>query len=282
MVLFGSDFIAAKRLWLYPDQPLQWVARAVALFVLLFVAYQVLQGVFATVIFSWALHGGLTGLTNPGSTDFNQFIKALMLSIFPSAIIIAALTIYLARFGMAGQMGRLPVGRPNLGLLGWLVVVFGFLVFSFIVYQAVFAAMGVDPATYVPSSDGLSDKNTAAGMVEKAMADMASDPKLFTFVTLSAVIGAPLVEELLFRGALFAAIAQSPFGRWGAVVITSALFGLAHAMTDGWPVVIVLFLMGITLSLLLLRFGSLWVTIACHASWNAVQALALLSIGTHS
>jgi membrane protease YdiL (CAAX protease family) len=33
--------------------------------------------------------------------------------------------------------------------------------------------------------------------------------------------------------------------------------------------------MGLALSWLLVRFGSLWLPILCHAAWNGLQALAL-------
>ena len=279
MKLFGADFLAAKNNWLYPDTTMQWLIRALILFVLLFGFYTILQNVFAGLVFYFVMKGDATDLT-PGSPGFVQFIRSYMLSIFPAAVVTFLIAIFAVRFGKPGRAGRLPLGRVKLGLLGWPVVVIGFLIFSFLVFQGVFAVMGVDPSAYAPSAGGLSDKKSLAGLVEKAMADMAKDPKLYALVTLSAVIGAPFVEELLFRGALFAAIAQSPVGRWGAVIITAALFGLVHAMTDGWPVVFSLFLMGITLGVLLLRFGSIWVTIACHAAWNGVQALALLAIGT--
>ena len=95
-------------------------------------------------------------------------------------------------------------------------------------------------------------------------------------------MAAPLTEELLFRGALFSAIASSRLGRIGAVMITAALWALAHATSAPLLFVGILFVMGICLGLLLLRFGSLWVTIACHASWNAMSSLALFGAGTSS
>ena len=282
MAVFGDDFRLAGREWLYPKQSMQWVFRALLFFVGLFVIYNVLQVFFGLAIFRVVLGGSLSDLAHSNQDGMAKFIKAGLLAILPSAIPTVLLALAVAKFGLPQRAGRLPIQLPKLGWLGWFIVVGGFLVVSFAAFQGVFAALGIDPATYAPSSGGLSDKNSLAGLVEKAMADLSKDPKLYTFVTLSAAVAAPAVEELLFRGALFAALVQSPVGRFGAVLITAALFGLAHAFTDGWPIVIVLFLMGISLGVLLLRFGSIWVTIACHSAWNAVQSLALYAIGTHS
>jgi len=44
----------------------------------------------------------------------------------------------------------------------------------------------------------------------------------------------------------------------------------------------VLFVMGLALGLLLLRFGSLWVTICCHILWNVISSGAMFYTGTHS
>jgi membrane protease YdiL (CAAX protease family) len=36
--------------------------------------------------------------------------------------------------------------------------------------------------------------------------------------------------------------------------------------------------MGLVLSVLLIRFGSLWVTIVCHGLWNGIYSLALVAL----
>lgn len=282
MAMFGSDFLRTKTEWLYPTQPMQRLMRAVLFFIALFLFYNILQGVVGAALFHWMYGGSFAGLATQGPDGLAQLMKAGLIGILPCALLTISLALWVARFGLPQTGGRLPFQPVKLGWLGWPILILAFIALSLLSFQGVFYVLGIDPATYSPTAGGLADKNSAAGLVEKAMADLAGDPKLFALVTLSAVIGAPVVEEILFRGALFAAIVQSPLGRGGAVLITSALFGLAHAATDGWPVVAVLFIMGLTLGVLLLRFGSLWVTIACHASWNALQSLALLSIGTQT
>ena len=87
-------------------------------------------------------------------------------------------------------------------------------------------------------------------------------------------IGAPLSEELLFRGFLLGALAKSPLGFWGAALISTLLWTGLHA---GYSLVGLaeVFAIGLLLSWLLWRTGSLWVTIFCHGLYNSLVAVAL-------
>jgi len=87
-------------------------------------------------------------------------------------------------------------------------------------------------------------------------------------------IGAPLSEELLFRGFLLGALAKSRMGFWGAALVSSLLWTGLHA---GYSLVGLaeVLAIGMLLSWLLWRTGSLRVTIFCHGLYNLVIALAL-------
>jgi membrane protease YdiL (CAAX protease family) len=91
-------------------------------------------------------------------------------------------------------------------------------------------------------------------------------------------IGAPLSEELLFRGFLLSALARSRLGFAGAALIASAAWTTLHA---GYSLVGLaeVFAIGLLLSWVLWRTGSLWVTIFCHAAYNGAIVLALLLVG---
>jgi membrane protease YdiL (CAAX protease family) len=271
MAIFGADFKRAKREWLFPAEKTQGVLRATLLAVLLMVVYQVLQAIVAIAIFYYGFGGDFLDIgVAPGDTA--NFYKSAVLGLAPSVIPIVILAIYLAQFGLPNRQGKLLWRWPDLGWGGWVVTLLMFVLLAFLFFIVLFAVLGIDPRTYSPSG-GIGDKDSQAGIVEKVMAELSSQPKLFIFVALSAVIAAPVVEEILFRGAFFAALVTSPVGKWGAVLITAALFALMHATSDQWPIVGVLFFMGIMLGLLMLRFGSLWVPIAAHALWNGIQVL---------
>ncbi len=281
MAMFGADFKRAKREWLFPVEKTQGVLRATAFAVLLLVVYQLLQMAVAFAIFHFGF-GSNSIATTPGASDIANFYKSAVIGLAPSAIPIVVLAIYLAQFGLPDRQGKLLWRWPDLGWGGWAITLIGFVLLAFLFFIILFAVLGIDPSTYSPDG-GIGDKDSRAGIVEKVMAELASQPKLFIFVALSAVIGAPVVEEILFRGAFFAALAHSRVGKWGAVLITASLFALLHATSDQWPIVGVLFFMGILLGVLMLRFGSLWVTIACHALWNGIQVFgALIGTTTHS
>jgi len=87
-------------------------------------------------------------------------------------------------------------------------------------------------------------------------------------------VGAPLSEELLFRGFLLSALARSGLGFWGGAVLSTALWTSLHAGYSAVGIVEV-FLIGIFFSWLLWRTGSLRVAIFCHALYNSLIVLVL-------
>ena len=97
-------------------------------------------------------------------------------------------------------------------------------------------------------------------------------------ILLAVCIGAPLSEEFLFRGFLFSGLAKSRIGVIGAAIITTLLWTSLHAGYTLFGMVEVLGI-GFYLSWLLVRTGSLWVTMFCHGVYNTVVAMALLYIG---
>jgi len=88
-------------------------------------------------------------------------------------------------------------------------------------------------------------------------------------------VGAPLSEELLFRGFLFSALAKTKLGLVGTALITTLLWTSLHMGYSVYGLVEVLGI-GLFLSWILVRTGSLWVTILCHGIYNTVVAVGLL------
>ena len=84
---------------------------------------------------------------------------------------------------------------------------------------------------------------------------------------LAMVVGAPLAEELVFRGIIQSRLERS-LPAWIAVVLQAVLFGLIH----GTPVQIgYAFIMGLLFGLLRWRTGSILPTLAAHAAFNAMN-----------
>ncbi len=102
----------------------------------------------------------------------------------------------------------------------------------------------------------------------------------FAALVLTAVIGAPIVEELFFRGLLLLSL-QRRFGTARAVAGSSVLFGLAHPNdlpVEGMVLVMAsLAVLAVLFALLVVRTGRLGPAIAAHAAFNAVNlAVAVL------
>jgi uncharacterized protein len=87
-------------------------------------------------------------------------------------------------------------------------------------------------------------------------------------------IGAPLSEELLFRGFLLSALARSRLGFWPGALITTGLWTALHA---GYSTVGIaeVYLIGLYFCWLLWRTGSLRVAIFCHALYNSLIVAVL-------
>jgi membrane protease YdiL (CAAX protease family) len=115
----------------------------------------------------------------------------------------------------------------------------------------------------------------------------------------AAVVLAPAVEELLFRGILLpwlgrifeprpespeplarlddsldGSLAQVPYAWAWPNVVASALFAGLHA--PQWPAPIPLFFLSLVLGWLALRTGRIWASIALHAGFNATSTALML------
>ena len=91
---------------------------------------------------------------------------------------------------------------------------------------------------------------------------------------LAICVGAPLSEELLFRGFLLTPLASSRLGYWPAAAIVALLWTLLH-LSYSTVGLIEVFTIGIFLSWTLRRTGSLRVPIFCHALYNTFLFLLL-------
>lgn len=103
---------------------------------------------------------------------------------------------------------------------------------------------------------------------------------LLITIIITAVIMAPLLEELVFRGVLQTALMRLMKGRrWPAMLITAAVFSAIH----GWVVptqgLLPLFVLGLVFGYVYERTGSLLTPILAHAVFNAMNiAIAMVSM----
>ena len=91
------------------------------------------------------------------------------------------------------------------------------------------------------------------------------------------VLVAPLVEETIFRGFLYPVIARR-LGIAAGVAITGTLFGLMHAaqLWGGWGQIALLILVGIVLTWVRARTGTVAASYFVHLGYNGLQLLGYL------
>ncbi|HRJ73186.1 MAG TPA: CPBP family intramembrane metalloprotease [Terrimicrobiaceae bacterium] len=90
---------------------------------------------------------------------------------------------------------------------------------------------------------------------------------------LTAVVVAPVSEEIIFRGYLYGVIRRYA-GRWWAVVISAMLFAAIHGHL---PSLAGLFVLAVALSLIYEASGSLWTSILMHAAFNSMTLIVSLA-----
>tara|TARA_R110002072_G_scaffold228234_6_gene385160 strand:+ start:40586 stop:41260 length:675 start_codon:yes stop_codon:yes gene_type:complete len=93
---------------------------------------------------------------------------------------------------------------------------------------------------------------------------------MFWGVVVLIVILAPIAEEVLFRGYLFAALSMT-VPLWATQLLTATLFGLVHGVGHALPIGVLSLLFGY----LRQRYRSLWPSILAHMLHNGVT-LALV------
>lgn len=265
MKLLGEDVSGGFFRRLYePSNPAGlWYALAVA--VALMVLHQVLQLV---LVFAFMLLFKIS----PGIT--RETTKVALVSIFPASLVVAGLAWWLA-----GRFGGVPahvlsLRWPRLTPVGWVALILGFMLVMYAAIILIVLVFHIDMSQYTPGPNGQSPKSGSAGAVKEAMFDIANEPWLFALVFPSIAIGAPLAEELTFRGQLFSALSRTRLGVAGATLATALMWSLLH-VTEPWLSIGLIFVMGLIFGWMMWRFGSLWLTIACHGVWNGFYALLI-------
>ncbi|MEX0776818.1 MAG: CPBP family intramembrane glutamic endopeptidase [Phycisphaeraceae bacterium] len=92
----------------------------------------------------------------------------------------------------------------------------------------------------------------------------------------SAIVVAPLLEEVIFRGLVQTSL-LSVMGRWPVVGVSAVFFAVMHLPAVGvWQAMPPLLVLGLILGWLYEKTGSLWPGIALHAAFNAANVAMLL------
>jgi membrane protease YdiL (CAAX protease family) len=90
-----------------------------------------------------------------------------------------------------------------------------------------------------------------------------------------------MMEELMFRGILLRLLGRAFGLAWG-FVLSSVLFGLAHLTHGDWLAVVGITInAGLTMGLLYMATGSIWMSIGLHTAWDFTED-SLLGVNSHN
>jgi len=106
------------------------------------------------------------------------------------------------------------------------------------------------------------------------MEDFLSTPLAALLTAIFAVSLGPLMEELFFRGFLYPVI-ERRFGMGVAIIITSVAFGIIHAaqLAFAGGLVLIIFLVGIVLTIVRAKTGSVAASFVVHVAYNSTLVI---------
>ena len=210
------------------------------------------------------------------STDFNQQVVENSENEYPSSIglmdillsniiflIVGAVIFALASF----SRGRKPKHVFGLRKRSKKYIIIITMAGMFVAYIAVF--IGSVISNFLLST-GEPKKEDLQEIVQTLMTN--DDISLKIAIALSAIIFAPLIEEVIFRGYLYPVIKRFSHPIFSCV-ITSLLFAVIHSNLEG---LMPLFLLAIVLTIFYEISKSIWVPILMHACFNGVNTISIL------
>ena len=102
------------------------------------------------------------------------------------------------------------------------------------------------------------------------MEELFEQPGALLLFAVASVLLGPAIEEVVFRGFLYPAIARRN-GVVAAIAVTSAVFSLMHYSQYGghWALLLLLFYVGAVFGIVRHRSGSTKATTVLHAAYNA-------------
>lgn len=217
-----------------------WPAWRALLAAVGIVAVASVAGVAAT------MSAGATGLGAP----------AVVLGLLATQTVMIVLTLVAARMFGSRPQSVLALGKPVGGPLSY-VQALAILAAALAVYNGALV--------FGFGHDFWADIKPFAGLIR-------NDGWLLALLAIG--IGAPVSEELLFRGFLQSALSQSRLAFAGAAAVSTAFWSALHI---GYSLagMVEVALIGGLFSWLLYRFGSIRITLLAHAIYNTLLVLVV-------
>jgi membrane protease YdiL (CAAX protease family) len=137
--------------------------------------------------------------------------------------------------------------------------------FSELSYEEVLKGAGFGLAlilSWIPIGFLLSGGEFEFDMLMQVLLGGTSGPGLL-MASIILLVGAPIIEEIYFRGMLYEKLAAK--STWTAIIVTSLLFVLAHGALIIPPLLLLSFALGWKR-----QTHGLWYTMGAHGAWNFV------------
>lgn len=220
------------------------------------------QATFATlavtlssIAVSVALAVGLKVITAAGISEHDRAIAWAPMLGFQTLMVLGA--IWLARW-LGGEPRRVLALEPlrpalSTALLTFLILGATSFAYTMAIYLWQPEIVRADMATFAP-------------MIRSSV---------WPIYALIIIVGAPLSEELLFRGFLQSALAKSRIGYLGASVVTTIAWGALHIQYSIYGLAEI-FVVGFVLCWVLRRTGTLWATMLIHGLYNGAQFIGMM------
>jgi membrane protease YdiL (CAAX protease family) len=247
-----------------PDNPHWGIGVGVGVWVFSIASMFVFQ---ILTIFVWAAVENMRGGPMPTATQ--EDVNALLAN--PSVVLASVVAIIFAHLLTLAVCWAVVTGfgrRPFLESLGWhwagislpkrILLVVGVMIGMIVILITLTKVL---PDTQVSPFAQMLKTSRAVRVVIVALA----------------VITAPLVEEVVYRGVLYSAL-RKRLGVGAAVATVSLLFPLVHVpqYTGAWAGIIGLTLLSLILTVIRARMRSLLPCVVIHLVFNAVMSLEIL------
>lgn len=184
-------------------------------------------------------------------------------------------------FGIIAGLGMLFIlsrGAPDCGLkLGFVDMPLGLgcfvLAFPFIQLMAIFGVFAYEQTQRGAMPDPI------AHPILQQLVDNSSDPWVWG-IALAAVIGAPIVEELIYRVFLQGALLGWLKTPWLSIIIAAIIFAMVHrigATPVPWHALLPIFTLGLCCGVAYERTKRVGVPITMHICFNALSLIIALT-----
>ena len=132
------------------------------------------------------------------------------------------------------------------------------------------------PLLYWPILELLNKRASDLEGPARSLTERATGPVSSVLLILIVGIGAPVIEEIFYRGLFQGALLKRGMAPAPAIAISSVVFGVTHQQSLQLPALV---LFGAVAGILAHRAGRLGPAIAAHVAFNMVTVLALLLAG---